>query len=67
MPYDRAIGTFKVKQKVSGLFCSSEGTHVFAVIRSVINTIIKNGQNLTDRLATLGTAERLQKNQHPTF
>jgi hypothetical protein len=36
---------------VSGLFRSLEGAQAFAVIRSVIDTIIKNGQNVWDGLA----------------
>ncbi|MDR1121855.1 MAG: transposase [Dysgonamonadaceae bacterium] len=43
---ERAVRTFKVKQKVSGLFCSTEGVNAFGVIRSVIDTIIKNTQNV---------------------
>jgi transposase len=50
---ERAVRTFKVKQKVSGLFRSLEGAQAFAVIRSVIDTIIKNGQNVWDGLATV--------------
>jgi hypothetical protein len=38
--------TFKVKQKVSGLFCSTNGAGAFVVIRSVIDTAIKNSQNV---------------------
>ena len=55
---ERAVRTFKVKQKVSGLFRSFEGSHSFAVIRSLVDTIIKNGQNVIDGLtlaATVGT------------
>ncbi|MDR1632944.1 MAG: transposase, partial [Dysgonamonadaceae bacterium] len=51
---ERAVRTFKVKQKVSGLFRSFEGAHAFAVIRSVIDTILKNGQNVVDALTVVG-------------
>jgi len=48
---ERAVRTFKVKQKVSGLFRSEEGAKAFAVIRSVIDTTIKNTQNVMTALA----------------
>jgi transposase len=48
---ERAVRTFKVKQKVSGLFRSDEGARAFAVIRSVIDTTIKNSQNVMQALA----------------
>jgi hypothetical protein len=35
------VRTFKVKQKVSGLFRSTEGAKAYAVIRSVIDTTLK--------------------------
>ncbi|MDR1122366.1 MAG: hypothetical protein LBM08_15830 [Dysgonamonadaceae bacterium] len=37
---------FKVKQKVSGLFRFTEGAKAYAVIRSVIDTALKNAQNV---------------------
>jgi transposase len=43
---ERAVGTFKVKQKISGLFRSEKGAQDFAVIRSIIDTAIKNSQNV---------------------
>jgi transposase/uncharacterized coiled-coil protein SlyX len=50
---ERAVRTFKVKQKVSGLFRSAEGACSFAVIRSVIDTTIKNGKNILEELASI--------------
>jgi capsular polysaccharide biosynthesis protein len=41
----------KVKQKVSGQFVSVAGAQSFAVIRSVIDTIIKRNKNIFDCLA----------------
>jgi transposase len=43
---ERAVRTFKVKQKVSGLFRSGNGATAFAIIRSVIDTAIKNSHNV---------------------
>lgn len=42
---ERAIRNFKVKLKNSGFFKSFEGANIYAVIRSIIDTAIKNGQN----------------------
>lgn len=42
---ERAIRNFKVKIKISGFFKSIEGARGYAVIRSVIDTAIKNEQN----------------------
>lgn len=42
---ERAIRNFKVKQKISGYFKSVEGASIYATLRSVIDTAIKNEQN----------------------
>jgi transposase len=50
---ERAIRTYKVKQKVSGQFRAQSGAKAFAVIRSVIDTTIKNSQNVWEALALI--------------
>jgi len=50
VPYDnngseRAIRNVKVKQKVSSSFRSERGAGIFAILRPVIDTIIKKGGN----------------------
>ena len=42
---ERAIRNFKTKLKISGVFRSDEGAERFAVIRSIIDTAIKNNKN----------------------
>ena len=42
---ERAIRNFKIKLKVSGLFRSFDGAVIFAMLRSVIDTAIKNNGN----------------------
>lgn len=42
---ERAIRNFKVKLKVSNFFKSKAGSDGYAIIRSVIDTAIKNNQN----------------------
>ena len=42
---ERAIRNFKIKLKVSGFFKSFAGAETFAMIRSVIDTAIKNNRN----------------------
>lgn len=43
---EQAIRNVKVKLKVSGLFRSTEGADQYAIIRSVIDTALKNGANV---------------------
>jgi transposase len=55
---ERAIRNIKVKQKISGQFKTLESANVFAILRSVIDTTIKNGKNVLNALhliATFGT------------
>jgi len=47
---ERAIRNVKVKQKVSGQFKSMGGANAFAVLRSITDTAIKNGQNVLGTL-----------------
>lgn len=47
---ERAIRNIKVKQKVSGQFKSPNGAFIFAVLRSVTDTIIKNDQSVVNSL-----------------
>ncbi|MDP2750420.1 MAG: IS66 family transposase [Nanoarchaeota archaeon] len=43
---ERAIRNVKVKQKISGQFKSERGAEIYAINRSVIDTIIKSNQNI---------------------
>jgi transposase len=47
---ERAIRNLKVKQKVSGGFRSNRGAEIFAVLRSVVDTIIKKGGNPSESI-----------------
>ena len=56
--FERAIRNAKVKMKVSNQFKSFTGAYRFAVLRSVIDTTIKNSQNVFGALCQLAiTAE----------
>jgi transposase len=50
---EKAIRNAKVKMKVSNQFMSLEGAKCFAVLRSVIDTTIKNSQNVLSALVNL--------------
>jgi len=47
---ERAIRNVKVKQKISGQFKTERTAQNFAMIRSVIDTTIKNGMNVLEAL-----------------
>lgn len=58
LPYDnnsseRAIRNMKVKMKVSGMFKTRQGAQEFAIIRSVIDTCIKNNRNIFKALSLI--------------
>jgi transposase len=50
---ERAIRNVKVKTKVSGQFRTDKGANRFAILRSVIDTTIKNSQNVFQALIAL--------------
>lgn len=50
---ERAIRNVKVKQKISGQFKSTKGAESFAILRSVIDTAIKNNLNPLHSLAQI--------------
>jgi len=50
---ERAIRNIKVKQKVSGQFKTHRGAIIYAIIRSVTDTCIKNGQNILSAFQTI--------------
>jgi transposase len=50
---ERAIRNIKVKQKISGQFKSTRGADGFAILRSIIDTTIKSGQNVLNALALI--------------
>lgn len=52
---ERAIRNIKVKQKISGQFKSDEGANGFAILRSIIDTTIKSGQNVLNALSLIAT------------
>lgn len=56
---ERAIRNVKVKQKVSGQFKTPKGADNYAVIRSIIDTMIKQGKNVHQGLAQIASLDPL--------
>jgi transposase len=54
---ERAIRNVKVKQKISGHFKTQNGAQIFAVIRSVTDTCMKNGQNVLDAFKNIANLQ----------
>tara|TARA_R110002049_G_scaffold303713_1_gene498239 strand:- start:3864 stop:4106 length:243 start_codon:yes stop_codon:yes gene_type:complete len=54
---ERAIRNVKVKQKVSGQFKTENGAQIYATIRSVTDTCIKNGQNILEAFKTIANLQ----------
>ncbi len=52
---ERAIRCIKVKQKVSGQFKTPKGAHRYAIIRSIIDTMIKQNKNVHESLARIAS------------
>jgi transposase len=50
---ERAIRNIKIKHKISGYFKSINGATQFAVLRSVLDTAIKNGQNVLNAFSQI--------------
>jgi transposase len=52
---ERSIRNVKVKQKVSGQFKTRKGAHTYAIIRSIIDTCIKQNKNVHNELARIAS------------
>ena len=55
---ERAVRNIKVKQKISGQFKVEKSAKNFAQIRSVIDTMIKNGRNVLEGLSLVAAISR---------
>jgi transposase len=56
---ERAIRNVKVKQKISGQFKILEAAENFAILRSIIDTAIKNNQNVLQALNVIADYKRI--------
>lgn len=56
---ERAIRNVKVKQKISGQFKIFDAAENFAILRSIIDTALKNGQNVLLALNTIADYKRI--------
>ncbi|WP_430981174.1 IS66 family transposase [Sphingobacterium kitahiroshimense] len=50
---EQAIRNVKVKLKVSGISKSGAGKKIYAIIRSITDTCIKNNQNIINAFITI--------------
>ena len=55
---ERAIRNIKIKQKISGQFKTLSSAENFAILRSIIGTSIKNGQNVLAALNVIADHKR---------
>jgi transposase len=55
---ERAIRNVKVKQKISGQFKIVSAAENFAILRSIIDTAIKNNQNVVEALSVVAAYKR---------
>jgi transposase len=55
---ERAIRNVKVKQKISGQFKILSAAENFAILRSIIDTAIKNNQNVVEALSAIAAYKR---------
>ena len=56
---ERAIRNVKVKQKISGQFKILSAAENFAILRSIIDTAIKNNQNVLQALNVIASYKRI--------
>ena len=55
---ERAIRNVKVKHKISGQFKILSAAENFAILRSIIDTAIKNNQNVVGALSAIAAYKR---------